>query len=136
MRRMKKKVLFLCTENSARSQMAEGLLRALYGDRFEVYSAGIKPKTVNPNAVKVMREIGIDISSQKSKSVEEFRGMKFDLVVTVCDDAKENCPFFPGKKIVHKSFTDPAKSNNLDAFRKVRDEIRKWIIEYFGGRIR
>jgi len=88
--------------------MAEGLLKHLFGDKYEVHSAGVHPTRVNPYAIEVMREKGIDISGQKSKSIEEFRGKDFDLVVTVCDDAKESCPFFPGKKVIHKGFEDPA----------------------------
>jgi arsenate reductase len=135
---MKKKVLFLCTENSARSQMAEGLLRTLYGDRYEVFSAGIEPSAVNPHAIKVMAEIGIDIGNQRSKSIEKFRGMEFDYVITVCDNARESCPFFPGKKLIHISFKDPARiegdeEEKLRAFREVRDEIRAWIEKYFSN---
>ena len=105
----KQKVLFICTHNSARSQMAEGLLNALYGDRYEAYSAGTQPTEVNPYAIKVMAEMGIDISKHRSKSVEEFRGKKFDYVVTVCDHAKETCPFFPGgEKYLHQGFKDPS----------------------------
>jgi arsenate reductase len=130
---MKKKVLFLCTHNSARSQIAEGLVNALYGDKYEAYSAGIQPSQVNPYAIKVMKEIGIDISKQRSKSVEEFRGEKFDLVATVCDQAKEACPFFPGgKKFLHKGFKDPSQFKGteeeiLAEVRRVRDEIKDWI---------
>jgi|Deesub1362A_J573_1020465.scaffolds.fasta_scaffold00484_7 arsenate reductase len=131
-----KKILFLCTENSARSQMAEGLMRSMFGDKFEVYSAGVKPKGVNPYAIRVMAEIGIDISTQRSKSIDEFRGWEFDYVVTVCDTLREICPFFPGKKIIHKDFEDPGKveggeEEKLEAFRKVRDEIREWITQTF-----
>jgi len=105
----KKSVLFLCTGNSARSQMAEGLLRHLADDRFEVFSAGTKPVGLNPNAVKAMSEVGIDISGHRSKSVDEFVGQQFDYVITVCDNAKEACPIFPGPgKRVHHSFEDPA----------------------------
>jgi arsenate reductase len=134
----RKKVLFVCMNNSARSQMAEGLLNGLYGDRYLARSAGVSPKEVNPFAVRVMAEIGIDISKNRSKSIEEFRGMKFDYVVTVCDDANESCPFFPGKVQIHKSFEDPALAKGseeeiLRAFRRVRDEIREWIIQNFGG---
>ena len=118
--------------------MAEGLLQHLFGDKYEVYSAGVYPTRVNPYAIKVMAEMGIDISGQRSKSIEEFRGREFDLVVTVCDGAKENCPFFPGKKVVHKSFEDPALAKGteeeiLKVFRKVRDEIKDWIVSYFGN---
>lgn len=94
----KKKVLFICTHNNARSQMAEGLLRSLYGDIYDTYSAGIEPSVVRKEAIKVMKEIGIDISKQRSKSVDEFLGIGFDYVVTVCDYAKDTCPFFPGGK--------------------------------------
>jgi len=127
---MKQKVLFLCTHNSARSQMAEGFLRIFYDSKYEVYSAGIKPSSVNPYAVEVMKEIGIDISTNRSKSIEEFCNMKFDYVVIVCDNAKETCPFFPGKKILHKNFNNPAKfegniEETLAVFQKVRDEIKE-----------
>ncbi len=138
--RLKKRVLFICTNNSARSQMAEGILNALYGDKYEAYSAGTDPTEINPYAVKVMAEIGIDISKNQSKSIEDLRGLKFDLVVTVCDRAKERCPFFPGAtEQIHKSFRDPANLKGsekelLAEFRQVRDEIRDWIIEYFGER--
>lgn len=133
---MKKTVLFICTHNSSRSQMAEGLLKSLYGDRYEVYSAGIKPTKVNPYVVKAMGEIGIDISKQRSKSIEEFRGKNFDYVVTVCDHAKEMCPFFLGDEILHKSFEDPSvfKGNEnkiLEDVIRVRDEIKHWILKTF-----
>ena len=135
---MKKKVLFICTHNSARSQMAEGILRTLYGDRYEAYSAGTQPTKVNPYTIKVMSEIGIDISNHRSKSAEEFRGKEFDYVVTVCDNAKEACPFFPGgKTYLHKGFKDPSEfkgnENEIIAeFQRVRDEIKRWIEETFG----
>lgn len=134
---MKKKVLFLCTENSCRSQMAEGILRHLRGDKFEVESAGTRPSAVNPTAIKVMAEIGIDISGHKSKPVEEFQGMDFDFVITTCDGAKETCPVFPGKaRHLHWGFNDPAavrgsEEEILSAFRKVRDEIESMIQEEF-----
>jgi arsenate reductase len=132
----KEKVLFLCTQNSARSQMAEGLMRNLLNRNYEVHSAGIIPTEVNPNAIQVMKEIGIDISTQRSKSINEFKNSDFDYVITVCDNAKETCPFFPGKKIIHKGFNDPVKSydNSEDVvkeFRKIRDEIREWILKNF-----
>lgn len=116
--------------------MAEGLLRHLYGDIYEVYSAGLEVTEVNPYAIRVMKELGIDISNHRSKSIEEFKGMVFDYVVTVCDSAKEKCPFFPGKRIIHKSFEDPAdfigeEDEKLKIFRKVRDEIKEWIIDTF-----
>jgi arsenate reductase len=134
---MKQKVLFICTHNSARSQIAEALLRTLYGNYYEAFSAGIEPSSVNPYAVEVMKEIGIDISNNQSKSIEEFRDMTFDYVVTVCDNAKETCPFFPGKKIIHESFEDPAEfegdiEETLTVFRRVRDEIKDWIKKTFG----
>jgi len=118
--------------------MAEGILKSLYGEKYEVFSAGIKPKGINPFAIKVMKEIGIDISNQRSKSIEEFMGEEFDIVVTVCDSAKENCPFFPyAKKYIHKNFKDPTQFKGdeegiLSEFRKVRDEIKEWIEKAFG----
>ena len=124
-----KRVLILCTGNSARSQMAEGLLRHLAGDRFEVASAGVAPTKVRPEAVTVMREIGVDISRHHSKSVDEFTGQEFDYVITVCDNANEQCPAFPGKtERIHWSFDDPAavegdEQSRLAMFRRVRDEI-------------
>jgi arsenate reductase len=129
----KKRVLILCTGNSARSQMAEGLLRAAAGDRVEAYSAGTKPSSVRPEAIAVMAEEGIDIRGHRSKSVDEFAGQEFDLVITVCDHANEICPVFPGRaRRVHRSFEDPAavvgtEEERLAAFRRVRDEIGTWI---------
>src|SRR5918911_1164966 len=122
----RKRVLILCTGNSARSQMAEGLLRRAGGDGFEVFSAGTEPSGVNPLAVEAMREVGIDISTQRSKSVDEFLGQEFDYVITVCDKANRNCPVFPGRtKRIHWSFDDPAealgeRSERLAVFRRVR----------------
>jgi arsenate reductase len=133
----KRKVLFICTHNSARSQMAEGLLNAFLSDRFEACSAGTQPSKINPHAVKAMAEIGIDISSHRSKSLEEFQGKKIDYVVTVCDQAKGACPFFPGAgTYLHQSFDDPSKFQGtndeiLARVREVRDEIRAWIEETF-----
>ena len=133
-----KKVLFICTHNSARSHMAEGLVNALYGDRYRAFSAGTEPSTLNPYAVRVMQEIGIDISDHRSKSVDEFMDQDLDYVVTVCDHAKESCPFFPGgRKPMHKGFQDPAsvagtEAEKLQGFRRVRDEIRDWIEKTFG----
>ena len=129
---MKKRVLFICTHNSARSQMAEGLLNGLYSDRYEAFSAGTRETAVNPYAIEAMKKSGIDISNHRSKSVREFRGESFDLVVTVCDSARESCPFFPGNKVIHKSFEDPSRAAGTGAqilavFERVRDEIRKWI---------
>jgi len=125
----RKRVLILCTGNSARSQMAEGLLGHLAGDRCEVASAGVSPTQVRPEAITVMREIGIDISQHRSKSVDEFSGQEFDYVITVCDNANEQCPIFPGKtERIHWSFDDPAAAEGdeqarLAVFRRVRDEI-------------
>jgi arsenate reductase len=125
----RKRVLILCTGNSARSQMAEGLLRHLAGDRFEVMSAGVSPTQVKPEAITAMREIGIDISSHRSKSVDEFSNEQFDYVITVCDNANEQCPVFPGStKRIHWSFEDPAaaagdENARLAVFFRVRDEI-------------
>jgi arsenate reductase (thioredoxin) len=131
----KKRVLILCTGNSARSQMAEGLLRHDGGDKFEVESAGIISSFVRPQAIEVMREIGIDISGHRSKSLDEFLEQPFDYVVTVCDNANENCPLFPGEaKRVHWSFDDPAdakgtEEEKLAVFRRVRNEIRAKLLE-------
>ena len=129
---MKKSVLFLCTHNSARSQMAEALLNTLNGDKYEAYSAGMIATRVNPYVVKAMAEIGIDISKNRSKSIEEFREKNFNYVVTVCDNAKEACPFFPGEKIIHKSFEDPTqvKGSEEEIMKKtrlIRDEIKEWL---------
>jgi len=121
----KKRVLFLCTGNSARSQMAEGLLRHDAGDRFDIESAGTKPSRVRPEAIAAMREIGIDISNHRSKSVDEFTNQKFDYILTVCDHAKESCLVFPGNATrLHQNFADPA---DLEAFRRVRDQIRDYL---------
>lgn len=129
----KKRILILCTGNSARSQMAEGLLRHDAGDRFEVYSAGTKPGSVRPEAIAVMRELGIDLTGHRSKHVDEFVGQPFDYVLTVCDNAKESCPLFPGRTVtMHRNFEDPAalpgtKAERLNLFRRVRDEIRAYL---------
>jgi arsenate reductase len=132
----KKRVLFLCTGNSCRSQMAEGFLRHMAGDRFEVYSAGVKPTQVNPLAIKVMLEVGVDISKHRSKSAMEFIGQKFDYVITVCDNAKQTCPIFPGKyEKIHWSLEDPAETTGteeekLAVFMKTRDKIKENIIAF------
>lgn len=132
----RRKVLILCTGNSARSQMAEGLLRAMGGDAFEVSSAGTRPTGLREEAVEAMREVGVDISSHRSKSVDEFLGREFDYVLTVCDNARENCPVFPGEASrVHWSFDDPAavegdRDARLAAFRRVRDEIEARLGEW------
>ncbi|MEP7271095.1 MAG: arsenate reductase ArsC [Acidobacteriota bacterium] len=133
----RKRVLILCTGNSARSQMAEGVLRHDGGDAFEVVSAGVDPSSVRPEAVKVMREIGIDISTHRSKSVDEFVGQHFDYIITVCDNAKEVCPIFPGNaRHIHRSFDDPphqdagSDEERLSIFRRVRDEMRDWVKDF------
>ena len=133
---MKKRVLILCTGNSARSKMAEGLLRWRGGDRFEVASAGTRPGIVRPEAIAVMAELGVDLSGHWSKSVEEFAGQAFDYAITVCDNARENCPYLPGAgRRVHQSFPDPAgvageEATRLEAFRRVRDQIDAWMQEW------
>jgi len=135
---MKKKVLFLCTENSCRSQMAEGILRYFKGDEYEVFSAGTNPSVVDPRTIRVMAEIGIDISGHKSKSVQEFLDNDFDFVITVCDKAKKTCPvFYRGGKHVHWSFIDPKEARGsekevLSVFKRVRDEIKLRTQEEFG----
>jgi arsenate reductase (thioredoxin) len=129
----KKRVLFLCTHNSARSQMAEGLLRHLAGDRFEAMSAGTEATHVRPLAVRAMEEVGVDISRQESKTLERYLGESFDYVITVCDDANEACPFFPGaSERLHWSFEDPSRAEGseeerLAVFRGVRDRIKERV---------
>lgn len=131
-----KRVLILCTGNSARSQMAEGILRHDWGDRFQVESAGTEPVPVKTEAVQVMREAGIDISGHRSKSVREVADHDFDYVLTVCDQAKEACPVFPrATQQMHHSFEDPAAARGsaeerLDAFRRVRDELRTYLRDF------
>lgn len=131
-----KRVLFLCTHNSARSQMAEGLLRAREGRRFEVSSAGTGVTSVHPLAILVMRELGIEISGHRSKSVAEFEGQTFEYVITVCDQANEACPIFPGaQQRLHWSFDDPSTATGdvtqrLGKFRRIRDEIEEHIREF------
>jgi len=129
-------VLFICTHNSARSQMAEAFLNALCGDKYEAQSAGITPTGLNPYVVKAMAEIGIDLSTHRSKSILEFQGKPFDYVVTVCDAAREACPFFPGEKEISKSFPDPSEFKGTEAeimekVRELRDEIRDWVEQTF-----
>jgi len=132
----KPKILFLCTGNSCRSQMAEGWTRTLKGDQLEAYSAGIQPKGVDPRGVKVMAEAGIDISGQKSKDIDSLGSLEFEYVVTLCDNARESCPFFPAKtKRVHMGFEDPplladgaaSEEEALVPYRRVRDEIRAFV---------
>jgi len=139
---IKPKVLFLCTGNSARSQMAEGFLRNMAGDYFEALSAGIEPKGLNPLAVEVMREIGIDLSHQHAKDVREFLGDPIPYIVTVCDNAKEHCPIFPGTyQYIHWSLPDPAavqgtEDEKLAAFRRIRDEIASRVETFIQERQR
>jgi len=127
----KKRVLILCTGNSARSQMAEGILRSIAGDTFDVASAGIAPSRVRAEAIEAMSDMGVDISTHRSKSVDEFLKERFDYVITVCDNAKESCPVFPGNaERIHWSFDDPAAYEGPDAeklleFIRVRDQIRE-----------
>jgi arsenate reductase (thioredoxin) len=129
----KTRVLFICTANAARSQMAEGYLRAKCGDRFEVFSAGTKQARVSVRAIQVMQEIGIDISTHRSKTLEEFRGVPLDIAVTLCDNAHQVCPIVPSaKKTIHHGFADPHLTHGTDeeillGYRKVRDEICAWI---------
>lgn len=132
----KQKILFLCTGNSCRSQMAEGWCRTLKGDLYDVYSGGIETHGLNPNAVKVMAESGVDISSHKSQLASEFKDIVMDYVITVCGHADENCPFFPAQtKVVHHGFQDPPKlaaeiddeEGKLNAYRTVRDEIKAFV---------
>jgi arsenate reductase len=130
---MKKKILFICTHNSARSQLAEGLANHYWKERCQAFSAGTQPSTVNPFAIKALAELGIDISGARSQNTAEFAGQEFDLAVTVCDSARENCPYFPGaKNYIHKSFKDPSQVEGTDeekltAFREARDEILNWL---------
>lgn len=150
MQHEKKKVLFLCNRNSARSQMAEGILRAMYGDRYDVYSAGAGAATIDPRAVAVMREAGIDISGQRSKSAAEFRDSIFDLAATLCETAKQSCPVCStnltklqglagiprAREVIHRGFKDPAaaagsKDEQMEAFRRVRDQLMDWISQTF-----
>ena len=137
----KRRVLFLCVHNSARSQMAEGLLRARAGDSFDVHSAGNAATAVRPLAVRAMAELGIDIGGQRSKSVDEYAGQRFDYAITVCDDAKEACPYFPGAATqIHWRFDDPAaatgsEEERLAVFRRVRDEISEQIEGFVRGHV-
>lgn len=131
------KVLFLCTGNSCRSQMAEGWAKRLWPEEIEAYSAGLKPHGLDPLAVEVMKEAGVDISDHRSKSVDEVIEIPFELVITVCSDADENCPVFPGRaKVIHAGFDDPprlardakTKDNAMGHYRRVRDEIREFVL--------
>ncbi len=133
----KKKVLFVCTHNSARSQMAEGIINSFHSDRFDAYSAGVNPSVVNPYSITVCSEIGVDIKGNYSKGFDDVDDITFDYIVTVCDDAKERCPYFKGNgERIHKSFNDPSgfiggDEERLQIFRQVRDEIRDWIDNEF-----
>jgi len=134
---MKKRVLLLCTANSCRSQMAEGIVNQYLGDKIEAFSAGITPAFVHPRAIEAMKEIAIDISGHRSKSMEEFAGQYFDYVITLCDTANEQCPlFFGGVKKIHMGFDDPAAAKGSEevireVFRIVRDEIKTRLLEFF-----
>jgi arsenate reductase len=131
-----KKVLLFCIDNSCRSQMDEGFLRHMAGDQFEVFSAGVEPTEVNPITIKMMAEADIDISAHRSKSVTEFLNQPFDIVITVCDHARQICPIFPGQyKKIHSNIEDPvqvkgSKQGRMNFFRKVRDEINKRCIDF------
>jgi arsenate reductase len=131
-----RRILFICTHNSARSQMAEGLANHYLRGRYNAKSAGTKPGRVNPYAISVMKELGVDISRARSKSIKEFEGQEFDFVVTVCSNAAEVCPFFPGKEHLHQGFKDPALATGteeemLRVFRSSRDQILAWIEAHF-----
>jgi arsenate reductase len=132
----KKKILFLCTGNSARSQLAEGLMRHFRGDEFEVFSAGIEPKGVHPKTIEVLREIGIDASAQRSKHIDELPVQEFDYIITLCDSAAQNCPVFLGKGVkTHHGFDDPAAAAGsdqevLESFRKVRNAIKGFLLSF------
>ncbi|PIP93541.1 MAG: arsenate reductase [Bdellovibrio sp. CG12_big_fil_rev_8_21_14_0_65_39_13] len=134
---MKKNVLFLCTGNSCRSQMAEGWGKSLKGDKFNFYSAGTKKHGLNPRAVQVMKEVGVDISAHESKTTDELPKVTMDFVFTVCSDAHENCPYFPGGKIIHTGFDDPPRLTKemtneeeiLKIYRRVRDEIKDMVLK-------
>jgi arsenate reductase len=136
---MKLRILFLCTHNSCRSQMAEGLANHFLGGRFQAFSAGTEATRVNPLAIKVLAELGIDISGHNSKTLDAFAGQSFDYVVTLCSDANEKCPlFFGGVQRIHQGFDDPSRLKGceealLPEFRRVRDEIRAWLDHYFGN---
>lgn len=136
---MKQRILFLCTHNSCRSQMAEGLANHFLPDRCQAFSAGTEATRVNPLAARVLSELGIDISHHRSKTLDEFRGESFDQVITLCGDANETCPLFVGgTRRSHRGFDDPSKLTGseeevLPEYRRVRDEIKSWIITTFGG---
>jgi arsenate reductase len=133
---MKPKILVLCTGNSCRSQMAEGYLRHFLHDKADVYSAGIEAHGVNPRAIAAMKEDGIDISNHTSNKIDDYSHLEFDYVITVCDNAKENCPYFPAKaKVLHHNFPDPAKATGTEeeikkAFRLVREMIKSYVQQF------
>jgi arsenate reductase len=132
------KVLFLCTENACRSQVAEGLVNHDLAGQVKAFSAGIRPSQVNPRAIQVMAELGIDISNHRSKSVDDLAGEQFDLVITVCDQAQEQCPLFPGEtEVMHVGFPDPARSSGSERiFRKVRDALREQLVPLLREKLR
>lgn len=136
---MKKRILFLCTHNSCRSQMAEALANHFLGNNFQAFSAGTEATRVNPRAIRVLTELGIETANLYSKTVEEYSGQTFDHVITLCGDANEKCPlFFGGVQRVHHGFEDPSRLDGNDEdvlreFRRIRDEIKVWIINHFGG---
>ena len=131
-----KRILIVCNDNAATSQMAESFLRRITFNRVDVFSAGIKPKSIHPMTVQVMKELGIDMSTHRSKSVNEFYHDQFDYVITLHDDAREKCPSFQGSHTkIHKSIEDPTKvrgseNDKLEAFRRVRDQIKEWLTEF------
>jgi arsenate reductase (thioredoxin) len=132
----KKRVLFVCRHNAARSQMAEAILRTRGGDRYEAYSAGTEPSAVHPMTIRVLQEIGIDCSGYRAKSIEELTNVSFDLIVTLCDQARESCPYVPGAAVMHRDFDNPVDAVGTDeevikVFRKVREEISQWIEKEF-----
>jgi arsenate reductase (thioredoxin) len=136
---MKQRVLFLCTANSCRSQMAEGIVNHSLGDRFEAFSAGTRATFVNPRAIEVLREIGVDISSHRSKEVSEFDGQPFDHVITLCGSARDNCPlFFGSTRTIHMGFDDPAEATGneteiMEEFRRVRDDLKERLTLFLAG---
>lgn len=131
-----RRVIFICTHNSARSQMAEGFMNSRIGGRYRAFSAGTRPSVVNPYAVLVMGEVDIDISNQRSKGLQEFDGWNFDTVVTVCSDVEETCPYVPGREHIHRGFDDPSRASGfeeeiIEKFRRIRDEIWNWMKDSF-----
>ena len=133
----KQSILFICTHNSARSQMAEGLMREHFGDRFDCYSAGTEKTFVKPHAIAALQDAGIATDMLSSKTIDAFEGQHIDYVITVCDSAKETCPWFPAnKQLIHAPFTDPSNegetdAENIAAFCRVRDEIKVWLFDKF-----